>query len=94
VASFGAAFTVVGQPGSQPPLVLPATLIIDHCRAISDPAAPTLVCSYKWLVHPSSSPSHSLLLAKKCLGGLGHLPKFALVKRGGFELKFFGGELV
>jgi len=38
------------------------------------------VYSYKWPAHPSSSPSHSLPLAQKGLGGLRHLPKITLVR--------------
>ena len=31
---------------------------------------------------------------KESWGGLGHLPKIALLKGGGFGLKSFGGEVV
>jgi len=44
--------------------------------------------------HSSSSPSHSLPIVKKGLGGLGHLPKITIGRGGAFELKSIGGELV
>jgi hypothetical protein len=62
-----------GWPDHQPPLQQTTV------GAAGDPAVPTVVCSYKCHSHPSSSPSHSLQLVKKGLGGLGHLPKIALV---------------
>ena len=37
---------------------------------------------------------HSLQPVKERWGGLGHLPKFALLRGEGFGLKFFGGEVV
>jgi hypothetical protein len=45
-------------------------------------------------VPPSSSSGDSLQLVKKGLGGLRLLPKIALLRVGGFDIKFFGGELV
>jgi hypothetical protein len=42
----------------------------------------------------SSSSSHSFLHAKKGLGGLGYLPKIALLRGRGFDLKSFSRELV
>ena len=37
---------------------------------------------------------HSLQPVKKMWGGLGHLPKIALLREEGFGLKSFGGEVV
>ena len=49
---------------------------------------------YKTDATPSSSSGHSLQPVKKKVGGLGHLPKIALLRGEGFGLKSFGGEVV
>jgi hypothetical protein len=46
-------------------------------------------------MQPASSTSgHSLQLEQKRLGGLGFLPKIALLRKEGFDLKYFGGEVI
>ena len=49
---------------------------------------------YKTDAAPSSSSGHSLQPVKERWGGLGHLPKIALLKREDFGFKSFSGEVV
>ena len=62
--------------------------------AAQSPAAPTNAPPYKTAAAPSSSSGHSLQPVKERWGGLGHLPKIALLRGEGFGLKSFGGEVV
>ena len=50
--------------------------------------------TYKKTASPSYSSGHSLQPVKEMWGGLGHLPKIALLREEGFDLKSFGGEVV
>ena len=70
-----------------------ATPGVAICRGGSITSRP-YKCTYKRLQPPSSSSGHSLLPEKKGLGGLGHLSKIALLRKEGFGLKSFGGEVV
>ena len=72
----------------------PAAPGVAICRGGSITSHPYKCPLYKWLQPPSSSSGHSLLPEKKGLGGLGHLPKIALLRGKGFGLKSFGGEVV
>ena len=62
--------------------------------AAQSPAAPTNDPHINQAAAPSSSSGHSLQPMKERWGGLGHLPKIALLRGEGFGLKSFGGEVV
>ena len=62
--------------------------------AAQSPAAPTNDPHINQTTAPSSSLGHSLQLVKERWGGLGHLPKIALLRGEGFGLKSFDGEVV
>ena len=64
------------------------------CRGGSITSRPYKCPPYKTDVTPSSSSGHSLKLMKERWGGLGHLPKIALLRGECFGLKFFDGEVV
>ena len=64
------------------------------CRATQSPAVPTTNPHIKQTAAPSFSSGHSLQPVKERWGGLGHLPKIALLRGEGFSLKSFGGEVV
>ena len=57
-------------------------------------AAPTNYPHIKQTASPFSSSGHSLQPVKERWGGLGHLPKIALLREEGFDLKSFGREVV
>ena len=71
----------------------PAVPGVAICRGGSIPSR-IYKCTYKRVQPPSFSSGHSLLPEKKGLGGLGHLPKIALLRGEGFDLKSFGREVV
>ena len=64
------------------------------CRGGSITSRPYKCPPYKIDATPSSSSGHSLQPVKKRWGGLGHLPKIALLRGEGFGLKSFSGEVV
>jgi hypothetical protein len=72
----------------------PTVLTVVTVRAASDLAALTVDGCISGCILLSSSSSHSLHLAKKRMGGLGLLLKNCSTKEEGFDLNFFGGELV
>ena len=63
-----------GRPTHQPPPVL------RFVGAAQSPSVPTNAACTKRLQPSSFSSDHSLLSEKKGLGGLGHLPKIALLR--------------
>ena len=64
------------------------------CRGGSITSRPYKWPTYKKTAAYSSSSGHSLQPVKERWGGLGHLPKIALLMGEGFGLKSFGGEVV
>ena len=76
------------------PLQMPEYKYLQFVGAAPSPAAPTNDPRIKQIAAPSSSSGHSLQPVKKRWGGLGHLPKIALLRGEGFGLKSFGGEVV
>ena len=62
--------------------------------AAQSPAVPTNDLPYKIATTPFFSSGHSLQPVKERWGGLGHLPKIALLRGKGFGLKSFGAEVV
>ena len=78
----------------EPPLQIGALNTGPFVGAAQSPAAPTNDPHIKQAATPSSSSGHSLQPVKKRWGGLGHLPKIALLRGEGFGLKSFGREVV
>ena len=73
---------------------MPAYKYLRFVRAAQSPAAPTNDPYIKQTAAPSSFSGHSLQPVKERWGGLGHLPKIALLRGEGFGLKSFGGKVV
>ena len=69
----------------------PLQMIVGAAQSL---AAPTNDPHIKQIVVPSSSSGHKLQPMKERWGGLRHLPKITLLRREGFGLKSFGGEVV
>ena len=78
----------------EPPLQMPAYKYLRFVGAAQSPAAPTNNPHIKQTTAHSFSSGHSLQPVKERWGGLGHLPKIALLRGEGFGLKSFGGEVV
>ena len=78
----------------EPPLQIPPYKYHRFVGVAQSPAAPTNDPHINQAATPFSSSSHSLQPVKERWGGLGHLPKIALLRGKGFGLKSFGGEVV
>ena len=78
----------------KPPLQMAAYYYLLFVEAAQSPAAPTNDPHIKQLQHHFFSSGHSLQPVKERWGDLGHLPKIALLRGEGFDLKSFGGEVV
>ena len=76
------------------PYKCPAYNYLLFVGAAQSPAAPTNDPHIKKTATHSFSSGHSLQPVKERWGDLGHLPKIALLRGEGFDLKSFGGEVV
>ena len=73
---------------------MPMNKYIRFVGAAQSPVAPINDSHIKQTTALSFSLGHSLQPVKERWGGLGHLPKIALLRGEGFGLKFFGGEVI
>ena len=76
------------------PLQMPTYKYLRFVGAAQSPAAPTNDPHINQTASPSFSLGHPLQPVKERWRDLGHLPKIALLRGEGFDLKSFGGEVV
>ena len=73
---------------------MPTYKYLRFVGAAQSPAAPTNDPHINQAAAPSYFSGHLLQSMKERWGGLGHLPKIALLRGEDFGLKSFGGEVV